>query len=153
MSKVPQVRQILWILFLPFGKSYIDVFFFNASNNKKTLLHWMWYINRIVPIENKTFSIGKNLFKNFIFWPCHTAGGILVPWPGIESGHSAVKAWSPNHWTAREFPEIEMNLACWQREFPFGGISLLICVRLRVWLELWAEFTLALMDTNKTWSS
>ena len=32
--------------------------------------------------------------------------GILVPWPGIESGSSAVKAWSPNYWTTREFPGI-----------------------------------------------
>ena len=29
-------------------------------------------------------------------------GGILVPQTGIEPGPSAVKAWSPNHWTARE---------------------------------------------------
>ena len=33
----------------------------------------------------------------FAFWPWHMACGILVPWP------SAVKAWSPNHWTARDF--------------------------------------------------
>ena len=32
--------------------------------------------------------------------------GSLVPLPGIEPGPSAVKAWSPNHWTAREFPRI-----------------------------------------------
>ena len=29
---------------------------------------------------------------------------ILVPWPGIEPGPSAVKAQSPNYWFAREFP-------------------------------------------------
>ena len=33
------------------------------------------------------------------------ACGILLPQPGIESGPSAVKAWSPNHWTTREFPK------------------------------------------------
>ena len=32
------------------------------------------------------------------------ACGILVPRPGIEPGHPAVEAWSPNHWTAREVP-------------------------------------------------
>ena len=32
------------------------------------------------------------------------ACGILVPQPGIEPGPSAVKARSPNHWTAKEFP-------------------------------------------------
>ena len=36
----------------------------------------------------------------FIFWPCHVACRILVPQPGT----SAVKAWSPNYWTARKFP-------------------------------------------------
>ena len=35
MSKVPQVMQILWILFLPFGKSYIDVFFLMHQITKK----------------------------------------------------------------------------------------------------------------------
>ena len=29
---------------------------------------------------------------------------ILVLWPGIEPVSSAVKAWSPNHRTAKEFP-------------------------------------------------
>ena len=28
--------------------------------------------------------------------------GILVPQPGIEPGHTAVKAPGPNHWTARD---------------------------------------------------
>ena len=32
------------------------------------------------------------------------ACGILVPWPEIEPMPSAVKAWSPNHWTPREVP-------------------------------------------------
>ena len=40
----------------------------------------------------------------FVFRTHHEAYGILVPWPGIEPMPSAVKMWSPNHWTAREFP-------------------------------------------------
>ena len=40
----------------------------------------------------------------WVFWPCHVACGILVPRPVIEPGPSAVKAWGPNLWTAREFP-------------------------------------------------
>ena len=32
------------------------------------------------------------------------ACGILVPQPGIEPAPSAVKAQSPHHWTARDFP-------------------------------------------------
>ena len=27
----------------------------------------------------------------------------LIPQPGIEPGPAAVRVWSPNHWTAREF--------------------------------------------------
>ena len=46
------------------------------------------------------FSFSVVLF----FWPCHVACGILVPQPGIELMSPAVEAWSPNHWTAREFP-------------------------------------------------
>ena len=30
--------------------------------------------------------------------------GIVVPQPGIEPRPLSVKAWSPNHWTIREFP-------------------------------------------------
>ena len=42
----------------------------------------------------------------YMFWPCRIACGILVPQPGIEPGAPAVRAPSPNHWTAREFPSI-----------------------------------------------
>ena len=40
----------------------------------------------------------------YFFWPCLAVCGILVPQPGIEPGPTAMKALSPNHWTAREFP-------------------------------------------------
>ena len=39
-----------------------------------------------------------------IFWPVCAASGILVPRPEIKLKPSAVKAQSPKHWTAREFP-------------------------------------------------
>ena len=42
--------------------------------------------------------------RYLFFWLCHTARGTLVPRPGIEPRSSAVKARSPNHWTAREVP-------------------------------------------------
>ena len=45
------------------------------------------------------------LFIYLFIWPRCAACGILVPWPGIEPSPSAVKAPSPNHWTAREFPQ------------------------------------------------
>ena len=49
-------------------------------------------------------SVWHQFFFFFFFWPRRLAHGILIPWPGIEPGCSAVKAWSPNHWTAREVP-------------------------------------------------
>ena len=39
-----------------------------------------------------------------VFVSLSGACGILVPWPGIEPGPSAVKAESLNHWTIRQFP-------------------------------------------------
>ena len=44
------------------------------------------------------------LFIGFFFLPHHAACSILVPWSKTEPGPLAVKTWSPNHWTAREFP-------------------------------------------------
>ena len=43
-------------------------------------------------------------FPFFFFLPLPVARGILVPRPGIDPGPLAVRARSPNHWTAREFP-------------------------------------------------
>ena len=40
----------------------------------------------------------------FFFWPRPLTFGILVPQPGVKPRPPAVKAWSPNHWTTREFP-------------------------------------------------
>ena len=40
----------------------------------------------------------------FFFWPSRMACGILIHQPGIEPGPLAVRARSPNHGTAREFP-------------------------------------------------
>ena len=43
------------------------------------------------------------------FRPCRTVYGILLPQSGIELGSLVVKAWSPNHWTLREFPQPSGN--------------------------------------------
>ena len=50
--------------------------------------------------ESNTYS------KFFFFWPHHAACGILIPRPGMEPVPPAVGAWSPKHWTAREFPTV-----------------------------------------------
>ena len=49
-------------------------------------------------------------YQFFKFWPCHVACRILVPGAGIEPVSPAVEVRSPNHWTAREFPECQCCL-------------------------------------------
>ena len=56
---------------------------------------------------NHTFQDWDPQLCNCFFpWPCCTACRLLGTHPGIEPGPSAVKVWSPNHWTAREFPQV-----------------------------------------------
>ena len=68
-----------------------------------TELNW----NTIVPSNPIWRNLGINrmlyLFF-FLIWPCCEACGILVSRPGIEPLVSALEAWSPNHWIAREVP-------------------------------------------------
>ena len=40
----------------------------------------------------------------FFFGLCPKVGWILVPWLVIKPVPPSVEAWSPNHWTTREFP-------------------------------------------------
>ena len=42
------------------------------------------------------------LLPFFFFWPHQAACGILVPQPAMAPTPPALKAWSLNHWTARE---------------------------------------------------
>ena len=50
------------------------------------------------------FEVPRILNFFFFFWLHCTPCEILVSWSGIKPMPSAVKAWRPNHWTAREFP-------------------------------------------------
>ena len=42
----------------------------------------------------------------FFFLPHHMACRLLVPGPGMEAGPQQWKPWVPNHWTARELPDL-----------------------------------------------
>ena len=68
-------------------------------------------------IQSPTLCLIPDLFFSllpFFFLFCfglhHLACGILVPWPGTEPRPLAVRTWSPNHWTAREFPILPLLL-------------------------------------------
>ena len=66
-------------------------------------------VGSTVPLKKKItiyFLFKLSLFFVCLFWPHCTARGILVPRPGVEPGSPVVEAWSPNHWTTREFPQI-----------------------------------------------
>ena len=70
------------------------------KKNNKVLSNPTYYT--ILPTYSKYIGVYTPELGVF-FWLSHMACGILVPQPGIEPGPSAVKAWSPNHQTAREF--------------------------------------------------
>ena len=55
---------------------------------------WKWLPNILLPLF--LWGGGGQALR--------AACRILVPWPGIEPGPRAVRAWSPNHWTVREVP-------------------------------------------------
>ena len=50
--------------------------------------------------------VGKKIFFNFFFWPCHTAYRIPVPRAGIKPVPIAIEVWILNHWTTRKVLEI-----------------------------------------------
>ena len=86
-----------------------------------SLAIWIFFVWSLLPIFHPAvssfFICGNSLYfvdtsplLIFFWWgggACRAACGILVPWPGIEPTPSVVKAKSPTHWTAREFP------LCW----------------------------------------
>ena len=86
-----------------------------------------------------------------IFWPHHTACGILVHWPGIEPVPPVEEAWRLNHWTTRKFsvyhfflklnPLFEIALFCFFLFFNECFISEGI---LKKWFGGWIIETLGL---------
>ena len=62
-------------------------------------------------------NLNKRLFFFFFNLPCHVACGILVLQPGIKPWPFAVTAWSPDHWTAREFPKVSV--------FDYGNLKIM----------------------------
>ena len=63
------------------------------------------------------------------FWLCHSACGILVPWPGIEPMPPAMEVWSLNHWTARK----SLRRACLDKKYEYGFCLREMIVTLSIW--------------------
>ena len=72
---------------------------FELQGGVKTV-QWPLYIS---PLSWKWHKAG------LFVWPDHTAGGNLVPQPGIEPMPIAVKALCPNNWTARPVPKPSLS--------------------------------------------
>ena len=78
---------------------------------------------------------------------CRTACRILVPWPGIEPWPSVMRAWSPNHWTTREFPRDLINIFEWinkwtnVRQIERGGPGIVCLIRKDVIFHTYPSLT------------
>ena len=62
----------------------------------------LWLVYLVALQKRLMIASGPDSFFFFFGLRC-AACGISVPQLGIESVPPAVEAWSPNHWTAREF--------------------------------------------------
>ena len=70
----------------------------------KCFLHPVTMIS-ITQHQSYLSSLKERLISGLLsVWLHHVACGILVPQPGIEPAPLAMKDWSSNHWTVREFP-------------------------------------------------
>ena len=77
-----------------------------SNNLRSQTLRNIYITSDYSSLPHCTFFLNCSLYL-FIYlfiWLHHMACGILVSQPGIEPVPSAVKAPSPNHWIAREFP-------------------------------------------------
>lgn len=58
-------------------------------------------------------------FLSSSLWTQHEACGIIDPWPESKSRTLAVKVWTPNHWTTKDFP----HLPFLSRDYVFEGYA------------------------------
>ena len=126
--------------FLSLLESSLSLSFWSGFRNILSWTTWSCHFCISKAVKYHQFHVVQsNFFFLFLFfWPCHMAFRILVPQPGIEPGSPAGEAWSPNHWTPREFPVIfisyvscnDLNSSC-----HWGLLSL---GKWKVWL--WQDY-------------
>ena len=72
----------------------------------------------------------------FFFLPHCLACGIFIPRQRIEPMSPAEEVWSPNHWTAKEFPGKLFNLIKSHLSlFKNNHLSILVSMGLPCWLR------------------
>lgn len=93
---------------------FVNSPFIKPPSNYPVLVYSLFSTNTLIDLGTKVlmlwvskglnpaFSVSGILFC--FMWLRREACGISISRPGIEPMPSATKAWSPNHWTAKEFP-------------------------------------------------
>ena len=91
-----------------------------------------WVVGVVIGLGHLGYWFFFSFLNLFVFfWLSCTTCGILVPWSENEPASSAVNVQSPNHWTAREFPDYWLLLplrvdpegllcSCGQAPSPWG---------------------------------
>ena len=77
------------------------------SSRRSSQVSYVSFTSRWVHTDTHKKIVHKSAIVLF-FWPCQTACGILVPWPGFEPLPPALEAWS-----AREVPTVSYELKKW----------------------------------------
>ena len=88
--------------------------------------------------EYKVFYLCLTLKTNFFFFffPFCLGCEIFIPRPRIEPMCPAEEVWSPNHWTAREFPGKLFNfIKSHLSLFKNNHLSTLVSMGLPQWLS------------------
>ena len=91
--------------------SYVCLQFLCTPGSQHSLYsihNFVYYLNPA--LEVRLLKARSKLFV-FLIWLHRAACMIFVPQPGTEPRPSAVKAWSPNHWTPRVFAKIFVVVA------------------------------------------
>ena len=107
-----QIHTLIWSYVLSF-LDCINTQVLKQSCVAGVILSWLQWVAVVCPViysSKSVLSRARPTYKAQLFsssfWLHHTPSGILVPWPGIESWALISKSSEPNHWTAREFPQV-----------------------------------------------
>ena len=101
---------------------FVRLLYIIAYNWNPLIFFAVWYssMSQFIHLTVKSVS-NFFLIKVFtLFFCCWTVWfAVLVLQPGTKPGPPAVEAWSPHHWTAKEFPQIFITIDKVGIKIPF----------------------------------
>ena len=103
--------------------------------------------NRALTVWVEGVLFFSYLFSFSTFWPHQMAGGILVPWPGIEPESPAVETWCLNHWATREVLREHFSTPHLAHSFKVAPFWQLTCCW-RLWWRICQRKSLKLRDCS-----